>query len=195
MPVSNEGSSVKVVSTDGTKANAKEKLSNIPADYSLALSSLGVPGSPSKATATTGGFIPRSTTYGYKVTALSDFGETTGTAEQVQATGAGTDTNTITISWSANSSAKGNRVYRGVSGGPWYLYAELTGASLTQFVDDGRTGTSHGSGKKGNRTCPTVDSTRSKEFTNVGSQEAAKTQPASLSYGQSRTWSEAAALT
>lgn len=187
-----EGSTVKTVSSDGTKANAKVYLSGYSADYSLALSSVGVPANPTKATATTGGTIPRSTTFGYKVTALTDFGETTGFAEQVQATGGGTDTNTITIGWDANASAKGNRVYRGVSGGPWKLIAELTGASLATYVD---VGSGYHQGPRFGRTVPTVDSSRSKEFTNVGSGGGARTATTALPYGQNRTWSEAEALT
>src|SRR5690242_2291672 len=55
----------------------------------------------STSTATTGGTLIHSTTYGYKITRVTPAGETTPSAESTRATGAGTDTNTVTVNFSA----------------------------------------------------------------------------------------------
>lgn len=75
------------------------------------------------ATATTGGVLPASTTYRYKVSAvIARQGEIGVAAEVSQATGAGTATNTITLSFTPPSGLDGAapilyKVYRTAGGG------------------------------------------------------------------------------
>jgi hypothetical protein len=90
----------------------------------------------STSTATTGGTLLHSTTYGYKITTVTPAGETTPSAESTRATGAGTDTNTVTVNFTAAGTGKQTRVYGRTSGGPWGLLATL-GPAVTSFVDDG----------------------------------------------------------
>lgn len=88
----------------------------------------------STSTATTGGVLIHSTTYGYKITILTPAGETTPSAESTRATGAGTDTNTVTINFAAPAAGTSVNIYGRTSGGPWGLIGNTTG---TSFVDDG----------------------------------------------------------
>lgn len=80
-------------------------------------------GTVTTATATTGGSIAASTTYYYKVSAVvSRQGEIGCSAEVSQATGSGTSTNTITLSFSTPTGLDGLqpqlfKVYRGTSAG------------------------------------------------------------------------------
>jgi hypothetical protein len=90
----------------------------------------------STATATTGGTLTHSTTYGYKTTILTPAGETTPSAESTQATGAGTDTNTVTINFAGAAAGTSTNVYGRASGGPWGLIGNAA-AGVTSFVDDG----------------------------------------------------------
>lgn len=63
------------------------------------------------ATATTGGTIPSDTTYYFRVAPITHDGEQASSAEVSQATGSGTETNTITLSWTAYTGALYYRVY------------------------------------------------------------------------------------
>ncbi len=80
-------------------------------------------GTVTSATATTGGSLPASTTYKYKVSAvIARQGEIGVSAEVSQATGAGTATNTITLSFSSPTGLDGAapilyKVYRTAAGG------------------------------------------------------------------------------
>ncbi len=80
-------------------------------------------GTVTSATATTGGVLPASTTYRYKVSAvIARQGEIGVSAEVSQATGAGTATNTITLSFTAPTGLDGAapilyKVYRTAGGG------------------------------------------------------------------------------
>jgi len=87
-----------------------------------------------KATATTGGSIPSSTTYYYTATAYNEHGETAKQTEVSQATGAGTETNTITITLTAVPGAVGYRIF-GRSTGAEKLLIDM-GPNLV-FVDTG----------------------------------------------------------
>ncbi len=90
----------------------------------------------STSTATTGGTLVHSTTYGYKIVTRTPAGSTTPSAESTQATGAGTDTNTVTVNFSAAGTGKFTDIYGRTSGGPWGLIGSVGGA-ITTFVDDG----------------------------------------------------------
>lgn len=80
-------------------------------------------GTVTTATATTGGSLPASSTYKYKVSAIiSRSGETIASDEVTQATGAGTATNTIDLSFSVPSGYEQGgpllyKVYRTAAGG------------------------------------------------------------------------------
>lgn len=97
---------------------------NIPLVKTSFLSSRGYSmGTVTAATATTGGSIPRSTTYYYKVApVISRQGETLPCTEVSQAAGGGTDTNTITLSFTPPTGldtlgAILYKVYRGTGSG------------------------------------------------------------------------------
>jgi len=90
----------------------------------------------STATATTGGTLLHSTTYGYKITRRTPAGSTTPSAESTQATGAGTDTNTVTINFTGAATSTFTDIYGRTSGGPWGLIGTVA-AGVTSFIDDG----------------------------------------------------------
>ncbi|ONH55456.1 hypothetical protein CcI49_28445 [Frankia sp. CcI49] len=81
---------------------------------------------PSSSTAASGGTLAAAT-YGYKITALSQWGEGLPSAEKTQTT-TGT-TSTVTVSWTAVAGAERYRVYGRVAGGPWGHLATVTGLS------------------------------------------------------------------
>lgn len=97
----------------------------------LTSSASALSGAPTLAssTATTGGVLTAGT-YGYKATALTQYGETAGSAEKTQVVPAGTATNTVTLTWSAITGAVGYRIYGRTSGGPWRFIAQV-GTVLT----------------------------------------------------------------
>jgi hypothetical protein len=80
-------------------------------------------GTVTSATATTGGSIPLSTTYRYQISAvIARQGEIQPSAEVTQATGSGTSTNTITLSFTPPTGQDGlspvlYKVYRTAAGG------------------------------------------------------------------------------
>ncbi|MCK4891248.1 MAG: right-handed parallel beta-helix repeat-containing protein, partial [Candidatus Pacebacteria bacterium] len=77
-------------------------------------------GTPATSTATSGGSCADSTIYYYKITALNGNGETTGTTEFNETTGAsGSNINTITVSWIPVHGATGYKVYRSTETGDW----------------------------------------------------------------------------
>lgn len=90
----------------------------------------------STSTSTVGGSLTHSVTYGYKIVTRTPAGSTTPSAESTRATGAGTDTNTITINFTAAGTGKFTDIYGRTSGGPWGLIGTVNGAA-TSFVDDG----------------------------------------------------------
>lgn len=90
--------------------------------------------------ADTGGFLPASTTYYYKVTAITDVGETTVSTEVSQATGAAAPaTHTVTINWTAVTGATGYKIYRGTTTNTELLLdttaASIAGTNVTSYVD------------------------------------------------------------
>lgn len=79
-------------------------------------------------TNTTGGVLAAGT-YGYKATALTQYGETAGSAaEKTQVTTGATST--VVLTWSAITGAVGYRIYGRTSGGPWRFLAQV-GTVLT----------------------------------------------------------------
>lgn len=90
----------------------------------------------STSTATTGGTLAGSTTFGYKITRSTPAGETTPSAESTRATGAGTNTNTITINFTGAAAGTSTKIYGRTSGGPWGLIGTVA-AGVTSFIDDG----------------------------------------------------------
>lgn len=96
---------------------------------------LAAVGTVSTTTATTGGSLTAAT-YGYKVTALSQWGEGLPSAQDTQVVPAGTSTNTVTVSWPAVAGAHRYRVYGRTSGGPWGLLATVTVPTLS-WTDTG----------------------------------------------------------
>jgi hypothetical protein len=85
-------------------------------------------------TATTGGTLASSTTYYYRVSGINAGGETLPNTETSKATGAGTETNTVTVKWSALTGATGYRIY-GRSTGAELFMAEV--GAVTEWTDDG----------------------------------------------------------
>lgn len=74
-------------------------------------------GTVTPGTATTGGTIPSSTTYYFRVSAVTINGEQVACAEINQATGAGTETNTVTLTFTPVSGAYRYKVYAGSATG------------------------------------------------------------------------------
>lgn len=105
---------------------------------------LSVPGSISFGSAsTTGGHLVGGTTYYYRVTAYDAVGETTPGPEASYAVPAGTNTNQITLTWTAVPGATGYKVYRSTSAGTEQLLASF--ASTTgSYVDNTATTPSGG---------------------------------------------------
>jgi hypothetical protein len=68
-------------------------------------------GTVTQSTATTGGTIPLSTTRYFQVAAVTRDGEDLCSAEVSQATGSGTSTNTITLTWAARTDAYRFKIY------------------------------------------------------------------------------------
>jgi hypothetical protein len=98
-----------------------------------ALTAMGTLGS---STATTGGVLVAAT-YGYKVTALSAYGETAASAEKTQVVPSGTSTNTVTLTWTAITGAAGYRIYGRTSGGPWRIITQIAQAVSPTWTDYG----------------------------------------------------------
>lgn len=94
------------------------------------LAAMGTLGS---STATTGGILSAAT-YGYKVSALSQYGETVASAEKTQVTTGATST--VTVTWTTVAGAVGYRVYGRTSGGPWRFVAQV-GTAATSYTDIG----------------------------------------------------------
>jgi len=115
------------------------------------LTSSGTPltavSTPGSSTATSGGTLAAGT-YGYKVSALSQYGETAASAEKTQTTTG--STSTVTVTWSTVSGALGYRVYGRTSGGPWRFIAQV-GSAATSYTDIGTIT------PDANRAAPTVD--------------------------------------
>ena len=87
-------------------------------------------------TATTGGTLPRSTTYYYRVSATNSYGESLAFAEVSKATGGTTDTNTITVVWTKVQGSTGYKVY-GRTTGAEQLIGTIAASSTLTFVDTG----------------------------------------------------------
>jgi hypothetical protein len=96
---------------------------------------LAAVGTPASSTATTGGSLTAAT-YGYKITALSSWGEGLPSAQKTQVVPSGTSTNTVTLTWTAVAGADRYRVYGRTSGGPWGLLATVSAPTLT-YTDTG----------------------------------------------------------
>ncbi|HEY3630411.1 MAG TPA: hypothetical protein VGL21_05900, partial [Jatrophihabitantaceae bacterium] len=97
---------------------------------------LSAMGTVSSSTATTGGSLVAAT-YGYKVTALSSYGETAASAEKTQVVPSGTSTNTVTLTWTAITGAVGYRIYGRTGGGPWQVINQVAQATSPTWTDTG----------------------------------------------------------
>lgn len=95
---------------------------------------LAAMGTVTPSTATTGGVLAAGT-YGYKVSALSQYGETAASAEATQVTTG--STSTVGLSWAAISGAVGYRVYGRTSGGAWRYIATVAQAGSPSYTDLG----------------------------------------------------------
>jgi hypothetical protein len=93
-------------------------------------------GALSSSTLTSGGQLVAAT-YGYKVSALSQYGETIASAEKTQVVPAGTSTNTVTLTWTTITDAVGYRVYGRTSGGPWRAITQIPQAASPTWTDLG----------------------------------------------------------
>jgi hypothetical protein len=110
------------------------------------VNALSVPGNPTLTASTTGGTIPRSTKLYVRVTTIDVNGlegpPSTGMVSVT--TGSGTDTNKVTISWSAvTGSSGGYNVYVGLRPGSESLVTQVAGTSyvLTALSSDAVVGT------------------------------------------------------
>ncbi|MCK9901278.1 hypothetical protein [Glutamicibacter sp. V16R2B1] len=88
---------------------------------------------PTSGTSASGGTLTADT-YGYKVTALSQWGEGLPSAEVTQTTTG--STSTVTLTWTAVAGAEQYRVYGRTSGGPWGLLATVS-APTVSWTDTG----------------------------------------------------------
>ncbi len=96
---------------------------------------LATVGTASSSTASTGGTLTAGT-YGYKVTALSQYGETAGNAEKTQVIASGS-TNTVTLTWATVTGAVGYWLYGRTSGGPWRRIAQVSQSGSPTWTDTG----------------------------------------------------------
>ena len=98
----------------------------------VVVSQLATPTGAGTSTSTTGGTLAAAT-YGYRVSAYNQYGETTASTTVTQAT-TGT-TSTVTVSWTAVTGALGYRVYGRTSGSELLIYT--VAAPATSFLDYG----------------------------------------------------------
>lgn len=119
------------------------------------------PDTPStSAPANTGGFLLGGTTYYYRVSAVNASGETLAGPERAYTTPAGTNTNKVTLNWTAQYdqsfvAATGYKIYRGTASGGEQLLATV--GAVTSYTDSSATVPS-GAMPTGNGTSPkTVD--------------------------------------
>lgn len=105
-----------------------------PALVGLFNIAIGAPTAGTHTTAATGGVLPQSTTYYYRVSAINAVGESTAFAESSKATAAGTATNTITVKWTAVPGATGYRVYGRATGAELFI-AEV--GAVLEYTDTG----------------------------------------------------------
>lgn len=100
----------------GPVSKYKEKIQVPLLDDSTAGKVYGNAGpSFTSAPATTGGIIPASTTYYYCITSVTEVGESVAGAVGSQLVGAGTSTNTVTLTWQTDSNAFSYKIYRSTS--------------------------------------------------------------------------------
>jgi hypothetical protein len=92
-------------------------------------------GTLSSSTAATGGVLTAGT-FGYKVSALSQYGETAASAEKTQVIASGS-TNTVTLTWTTVTGAVGYRIYGRTSGGPWRAIGMVAQSGSPTFTDLG----------------------------------------------------------
>jgi hypothetical protein len=113
--------------------------SNVTEGSATRIVEIATPTADTFVLADTGGTLPDSTTYGYRVSATDADGETLAFTEVTQATGTGgsPDEHTITVKWLEVTGATGYRVYRDAGdGGLHYLLATVAAPTL-EYLDDG----------------------------------------------------------
>lgn len=104
------------------------------------------PGTVFTGAVTSGGHLAANTTYTYVVTATNAFGETLASAQQFYAPPTGTNTNAITINWTALAGATGYKVYRDPPDGNNFTNQSLLGSTTaTSFTDTYRAAFSNNS--------------------------------------------------
>lgn len=108
------------------------------AQSTILAANLSTPTADTFVLADSGGTLPDSTTYYYRVSAINAQGETLAFAEVSQATGTGGAGNahTITVKWLEVTGASGYRVY-GRATGAQELLSEVSGGSTLLYLDDG----------------------------------------------------------
>jgi hypothetical protein len=104
-------------------------------------------------TATTGGTLLDGSTYYYVVTALNSQGQTLPSAEGSILTGSGTNTNTVTVNWTAVPGATGYKIYGRAKGAELLL---ATVGNVTTYTDTGSV-TPSGPLPTSNTTVPLTD--------------------------------------
>ncbi|UMX47940.1 MAG: NYN domain-containing protein [Candidatus Nealsonbacteria bacterium DGGOD1a] len=114
----------------GSNLFVKQNITSFGGILSLRQLDISSAGTPAATTATSGGSCADSTAYYYKVTAVNDNGETTGTAQFTVTTGAsGSNINLNTIAWSTVTGATGYKIYRSTENNDW------DGDANDQWVD------------------------------------------------------------
>jgi hypothetical protein len=100
----------------------------------ISTENVAVPGIPTGVQAALGGSLAAGT-YNYKVSAISNIGETLPSTQSANITIAAGTSNKVTVSWAAVEGARGYRLY-GRTGGTYLLIATL-GANELTFEDTG----------------------------------------------------------
>jgi hypothetical protein len=95
------------------------------------------PGTVFTGASTTGGNLTGGQTYYYEITATNSTGETTVSVEKSYAVPSGTNTNQITVNWTAVTGATGYKIYRGTSSGAEQLLATV--GAVTSYADTSNT--------------------------------------------------------
>lgn len=115
---------------------------------------IAVPTQTAPATSTSGGSLPATTAYYYKVTAITAAGETTASNEETITTGAGS-TNSNTINWNSVPNATGYKIYEGSSsGGESTLLKTISSGSTVTYTHAGGESTSAASPPSVNTAAP-----------------------------------------
>ena len=97
---------------------------------------LSQPTAPTLQSANTGGALV-SATYSYKISAISEVGETLASTATTITIGGSISTGTVTVTWTASEGARGYKVYGRTSSGAGEKLIATVGAGTLTFLDDG----------------------------------------------------------